>query len=174
MWSFLLIGYVLTFLVTNELITTFSDTSSPFLRNASFAAPFVVAGIWLAPIWSHRWLRVGVVILLTANVVLGVSTWIGVSDGTGVTTFAGTSARSTPALGTIADDDSVVEVRCPVADSWNCELYRNRFEAASITLTLWLQSPEPLECSIGTHPPRPPGGVEVVYESGERGLVCFG
>jgi len=172
-WSFLLLGFALTFVISAELITLFTDVSSPFVRNAAFASLFVPVGIWASELWRYRVVQVVIVGLLAWNVLLGVDLYQGVTDGSEVLAFEGTYLGHTPRLDELVDDGEVVEIRCFWTDTPTCELYQAQFEDNGVTVSLMVDTIGATECVLGSHPPQLGTGIDVVYRTGERKLVCF-
>jgi hypothetical protein len=174
-WSMLLLGYVATFVLVAEIIGLATSISSPFWRNASFVAPFIIVGLWSSPLWANRIVRVALIALLTWNVAIGVDTYLGIADGSDITVFPGTEIGHTPRLDDLVANPGVEEVRCYWTDEWACRMYQQRFEDNGIRVVLVDVPPiEASGCVVGRFAPRPGTGIAVLFKSGNRGLVCFG
>lgn len=172
--AFLLLGYGLCFVLLTEMIPRIGIAASPFVRNASFLPVFLVVGLWsgvsgLGPVW--RW---ALATVLAVNVVLGVVWWVGIVEGSGITSHAGTAFGQTPRLEALLEvAPAVAEARCAWTDEWVCRLSEPKLGEHGIEFTYPVPDLVSGPCLIGEHPPRPETGIELVLSDGRKGLVCY-
>ncbi len=172
-WSGLLLGYPAMFLLVAELLPRFSDVTSPFFRNATFASLFLPAGIWLSSVWSRPIVKILLIGLLAWNSVLGFNLYRGVTDGSRIVEYEGTFIGQTPRLDNVLAAEDLTEIRCAWTDEWTCRLYEKHFQDRGVLVTWNVDTIEATQCAVGRYPPWPGTGIDLIYTDGRRGLVCF-
>lgn len=172
-WTAGLLGYPVVFLVIAELLPRFSDVTTPFFRNATFASLFIPAGIWASSLWSRPIVKILLVGLLAWNSILGLNLYLGVTDGSRIVDYEGTFIGQTPRLDDVLAGEDLAEIRCAWTDEWTCRLYRKHFEDRGVLVTPLVSTIEATECAVGRYPPRPGTGIDLIYVDGNKRLVCF-
>ena len=172
-WTALLLAYPVVFVAAAEVITLFTDVSTPFFRNAAFASLFIPVGIWTSSLWARPFVRVLLLVLLAWNSLLGFDLYRGVTDGSEIVSYPGTFIGQTPRLDDVLAGEALVEIRCFWTDEWTCRLYEEHFRERGVLVTPRVESIEATECAVGRYPPQAGTGIDLIYTDGRRGLVCF-
>lgn len=172
-WAASLLGYPVVFLLVAELLPRFSDVTTPFFRNATFASLLIPAGIWASSLWSRPIVKILLVGLLAWNSVLGLNLYLGVTDGSRIIDYAGTVVGQTPRLDDVLAGEDLAEIRCAWTDEWTCRLYQKHFEDRGVLVTPLVDTIEATECAVGRYPPVLGTGIDLVYTDGSKRLVCF-
>jgi hypothetical protein len=172
-WTALLLGYPVVFLLIAELLPRFSDVTTPFFRNATFASLFIPVGIWGSSLWSRPIVKILTVGLLVWNSVLGFNLYLGVTDGSRIVDYEGTVVGQTPRLDDVLAGEDLAEIRCAWTDEWTCRLYEQHFVDQGVLVTPLVGVIEATECAVGRYPPLPGTGIDLIYTDGSKRLVCF-
>ncbi|NNC91471.1 MAG: hypothetical protein HKN80_03145 [Acidimicrobiia bacterium] len=172
-WTALLLGYPVVFVLVAELLPRFTDVTTPFFRNATFASLFIPAGIWASSLWSRPIVKILLVGLLVWNSILGLNLYLGVTDGSRIVDYEGTVVGQTPRLDRVLAGEDLAEIRCAWTDEWTCRLYEKHFEDRGVLVTPLVDTIEATECAVGRYPPVSGTGIDLMYRDGAKRLVCF-